>query len=195
MNITALLFGFALVLSFFPATAAEDKKEDAVEMALREVFTTYKKGDDEAALTQMRALVKIMEEKAAAAVGEQLPAEVGDWKGESMKKDDLGIVGGGISISRVYVKEEDRVTVKVMKDAPAIQPLIALLGNEDLLALSNRKTTSIAGEKAVMEGEHKLQMVLDQRIFVELEGSENVGEKDLVALARKLDLRALSKLK
>lgn len=195
MKIPAFLLSLVLVPFVHTSTAAEVKKEDAVEMALREVFITYKTGDDEAALTQMRKLVKLMEEKGATAVGDKLPAEIGEWKGEAMKKDDIAMIGGGISISRVYLNNDQKVTVKVMKDAPAIRPFLALVGNKEFLALSGRKTISIAGEDAAMERAHKLQLVLDKRIYVELDGNEKVEERDLVSLARKLDLRALSKLK
>ncbi len=173
---------------------AEEKTEDEIEMGLRNVFTVYKKGDKKEALERMRALVKLMEAKSADAVAELLPEEVGEWKGETMKKEDLSIAGGGVSISRVYVDAEKNVTVKVIKDAPVIKPLIAMLGNKELLALSGRKTSRISGEVAVMEGERKLQMVLDERIFVELVGNAASDERDLVSLVRKLDLRAISKL-
>ncbi len=174
--------------------AAEKKEEDEVEKGLRQVYATYRAGDDQEVLAQLRALVKLVEAKAADAVGELLPAEVGDWKGESMKREDLTIAGGGISISRMYVSEEKQIAVKVIKDAPVLKPMIALLGNKDLLALGNRKTHRISGEIAVMEGERKLQMVLDERIYVELVGNAEADEQDLVSLARKLDLRALAKL-
>jgi len=75
-----------------------------------------------------------------------------------------------------------------------LKPMIELLGNKDLLALGNRETHRISGETAVMEGERKLQIVLDQRIYVELVANEGADRKDLVSLARKLDLRALAKL-
>ena len=145
-------------------------------------------------LVQLRALVKLVEEKAADAVSELLPAEVGDWKGETMKREDLTIAGGGISISRMYVSEEKQINVKVIKDAPVLKPMIALLGNKDLLKLGNRKTERISGETAMMEGEHTLKMVLDERIYVELAGNEETDDRDLIGLARKLDLRALAKL-
>jgi hypothetical protein len=71
---------------------------------------------------------------------------------------------------------------------------MALLGNEELLKLGNRKTMRISGQTAVMEGEHKLQIVLDGRIYVELLGNDKAGERELVSFARKLDLRAISKM-
>ena len=189
-----LILALGIVVWISGNVVAEEKTEDEIEMGLRNVFTVYKKGDKKEALERMRALVKLMEANSADAVAELLPEEVGDWKGETMKKEDLTIAGGGVSISRVYVDGEKNVTVKVIKDAPVIKPIIAMLGNKELLALSGRKTSRISGELAVMEGERKLQMVLDERIFVELEGNAVSDERDLVSLARKLDLRAISKL-
>jgi hypothetical protein len=84
---------------------------------------------------------------------------------------------------------------KVIKDSPLVKGLIPLIANEDLLKLTGRKTHRISGETAVMEGERKLQLVADGRILVELVGNAEADEKDLVALARKLDLAALAKMK
>ncbi len=189
-----LILALGIVVWISGNVVAEEKTEDDIEMGLRNVFTVYKKGDKKEALERMRALVKLMEANSADAVAELLPEEVGDWKGETMKKEDLTIAGGGVSISRVYVDGEKNVTVKIIKDAPVIKPIIAMLANKELLALSGRKTSRISGELAVMEGERKLQMVLDERIFVELVGNAASDERDLVSLARKLDLRAISKL-
>jgi hypothetical protein len=108
----------------------------------------------------------------------------------------LAIVGGGTSISRAYVSTGNRtLTVKVVKDSPLVKQLIRLLSNEDLIRASKRKTHRISGETAIMDGEQKLQLVLDQRIFVELTAGETVGETELVAAARELDLRALAAMK
>ena len=190
----SLPFLFSLLLLPQVIFSAEKKEEDEVEVGLRQVYSTHKSGDNQEVLNQLRALVKPVESKAADAVGELLPEEVGDWKGESMNREDLTIAGGGISMSRTYVSEEKQITVKVIKDAPVLKPMIDLIGNKDLLALSNRKTHRISGETAVMEGERKLQVVLDERIYVELVGNDKADEGDLVTLARRLDLRALAKL-
>lgn len=190
----SLPFLFSLVLLPQVIFSAEKEEEDEVEAGLRQVYSTYKSGDNQEVLNQLRALVKLVESKAADAVSELLPAEVGDWKGESLNREDLTIAGGGISILRKYVSEEKQITVKVIKDAPVLKPMIDLIGNKDLLALSNRKTHRISGETAVMEGERKLQVVLDERIYVELVGNDKADEGDLVTLARRLDLRALAKL-
>ena len=166
---------------------------DPFEDGMRQAFTDYKKGDNEAVSAKLRELLKIMEEKDAAKVGTLLPDAVDAWKGETMKRED--VPGGGIAMSRVYVSGEHHITVKVVKDSPLVAQLLPLLANEDLIKMTNRKTHRIAGETAIMDGEHKLQIVLDERIYVEFAGDDATGETELVSLATKIDLGKLAKLK
>jgi hypothetical protein len=199
MNILRRALIVTAALSALPlaAYAAEPAKKpvDPFEEGMREAFVAYKKSDYEATTAKLRELLKIMEEKSAEKVGEVLPAAIEDWKGEGLKRDDLSALGGGASISRTYEKDTQEITVKVVKDSPLVKQLIPFLANEELLRLSNRKTHSVSGEKAVMDGEHKLQLVVDGRIYVELVGDDTTGEKDLLGMARKLDLNALAKMK
>ncbi len=182
--------------SLLPLMAKDElKKIEGFEEGMRQVFAHYKKGDSEAVTAKLRELLKLMEEQGAAKVGSLLPDKVNGWNGETLKRDDLGAVGGGVSISRIYISGTHRIEVKVMKESPIMAQLLPLFANEDLIRMSNRKTQRISGETAVMDGEHKLQMVLGGKIFVELAGDEATGETELVALARKLDLAALAKMK
>ena len=173
----------------------EPKKVEDFEEGMRQVFADYKKGDNDAVTAKLRELFKLMEEKGAAKVSSLLPDKVNAWTGESLKRDDLTSVGGGVSISRVYISGARRIEVKVMKDSPLLAQLLPLFANEDLIRMSNRKTHRISGETAVMEGEHKLQIVVGGKIYVELAGDPGTGETELVAFARKLDSDALAKLK
>jgi hypothetical protein len=168
---------------------------DRFEEGMRQAFADYKKGDHEAVTAKLRELLKLMEERGAAKVAALLPDELNGWKGENLVREDLGMVGGGVSIARTYSSGNREIKIKAIKDSPLVKQLIPLLTNEDLIRASNRKTHRIAGETAIMDGERKLQMVLDQRIFVEITGDDTIGEKELVAAARLLDLRALAKLK
>ncbi len=162
---------------------------------MREAFAEYKKGNGEAVTAKLRELLKLMEDKGAKKVNGVLPDDLAGWKGDVLKRDDIGMIGGGVALSRAYQSEGKKVTIKVVKDSPLVKQLLPLLTNQELLELSNRKTHRIGGETGVMAGEHKLQLVVDSRIYVELEGGEETGETELVALARKLDLNALGKLK
>lgn len=166
---------------------------DPFEDGMRQAFKDYKAGNDEAVTAQLRGLLKLMDEKGAGKVGEMLPDNIDAWKGETVKTDT--VPGGGLSLSRVYGSGDHRITVKVIKDSPLVAQLLPLLANEELIKLTNRKTHRIAGEMAIMDGEHKLQVVVDERIYVELEGDAGTGETELVKLATKLGLERFAKLK
>lgn len=186
-----------LILALLAANlvSAQPAKPDPFEEGMRQAFAEYKKGNHEAVTTKLRELIKLEEERGAAKVESVLPDAVEGWKGETVKTEDLALLGGGRAISRSYTSGNRVITLKVVKDSPLAKQLIPLLTNEDLLRAGNRKTHNIGGETAIMEGERKLQMVLDQRIYLEITGDETLFEKDLVAFARKLDLKALAKLK
>jgi len=193
----ALLSLLVVAALSVPAVFAKEeaKKPDLFESGLRQVMDDYRKGNEEAVVEKLRVLLKMMEEKGAKKVGDLLPEAIDAWKGELLKQEDLAAFGGGVSMSRLYASGKKEVTVKVIKDSPVVKQLIPLIGNEELMKLANRKTYSISGETAAMEGEKKLQLVVDQRILVELTANAEAEEKDLVALARKLDLNALAKMK
>jgi len=197
MNLIIRQLLLAPIFCALPLSAAPGDSEfvDPFEEGMRQAFADYKKGDQEAVTAKLRELLKLMEEQGAKKVGEVLPENLEKWKGESMKRDDLAAIGGGIALSRTYVLGGQEITVKVVKDSPLVKQLLPFFANEELLRLGNRKTHSISGETAVMEGENKLQMVVDERIYVELVADKGSVEKDLVALARKLDLSALEKMK
>ncbi len=187
---------FAIVSSLLPVTAKDEpKKIEAFEEGMRQAFADYKKGDNEAVTSKLRELLKLMEAQGAAKVGTVLPDAVDAWKGETLKMDDTGALGGGVSLSRVYVSGEHRLTVKVVKDSPVVTELLPLFANEELIRMTNRKTHQISGNTGIMEGANKLQIVVDGRIYVELEGDPTTGETELVAFARKLDLASLAKIK
>lgn len=194
-SIRRLLVLTALAACTFPAAAQNRPKGDAIEEGLRQAFTDYQKGDHEAVSEKLREILKQLEEKTVEKVAELLPKTIEYWQGGELMRDDLGLLGGGVSLSRTYTAAKREATVKVVKDSPLAKQLIPLLGNNDLIALSGRKTHRISGQTAVMEGDKKLQMAIDGRILLEVTGNQDAEEKDLVAIAKKLDLAALAKMK
>jgi hypothetical protein len=194
LSILAIVATASFALS---ANAQDTKKrmDAAFEEGMRSAFADYKKGDTEAVTAKLRELVKLLEESGAEKVGELLPETIEFWKGGLLKRDDIGALGGGISLSRSYTASDREVTVKVVKDSPMAKQIIPLLANEDLVRLSGRKTQRINGQTAIMDGEKKLQMVLDGRILVEVSGNDAATEKDVLMITKALDLKALEKLK
>ncbi len=186
----------AAVFTLLPLPVkAQPVKIEGFEEGMRQAFTEYKKGDTDAVTAKLRELLKLMEAQSAIKIGALLPDAVDAWKAESLKIDDGAAGGGGVSISRNYVSGENRIGVKVVKDSPTVTELLPLFANEELIKMTQRKMHKISDQTAIMEGENKLQIVVDGRILVELEGNAATGETGLVAFANKLDLAALAKIK
>ncbi len=179
-----------LVLTcMIPAAALGDEFEDG----MRAAFASYKKGDTAAVTAKLRELFAVVEAKEAAKFGELLPETVGAWKGDAASTGEMA--GGGTAVTRIYKSGEKTITVIISKDSPLIGQLLPLLANPDLIEMTHRKTHKIAGETAIMEGEHKLQIVLKSRIYVEIGGDDTTGEKELVDFAGQAGLEKLAQAK
>lgn len=176
-----------------PFSAAADEK-DAFEKGIRETWELYKQGKEDEVADKLRELLKIVEEREAEKVIEVLPSQIDFWKGAGLEREDLAAMGGGTSISRVYATGKRKVEVKVIKDSPLMKRLAPLIANPQLLALGNRETHKISGKTAVMDGDKKLQMILSDRIYLEVNAMGEATEKDLVDLTKELDLKALAKI-
>ena len=55
----SFLIPFSFLALSVVSFAAEKKEEDEVEIGLRQVYATYKAGDDQEVLAQLRALAKL----------------------------------------------------------------------------------------------------------------------------------------
>jgi hypothetical protein len=170
-------------------------KGDEVESGLREAYTLYQAKKYGEVSAKLRELLKLLDEKDAARVGEILPARIEDWESGELKREDLALLGGGISLERAYFWGVKEIKIKLVKDSPILKGVIPLLQNKELLALSGRKTHSILGETAVMENERKLQLVVEENILLEVTGNEHAKESEVVGLARGLEVKRLKEMK
>ena len=175
--------------------AAAPTKGDAVEEGLRDAYKAYQAGRHDEVTDTLRNLLKLMEEKNAKKVEGALPETINGWNGNDIEREDLTVVGGGLSLKRTYQHGEKSVTVKVVKDSPLVDQWLKILANEDLIRVSGKKTYNISGETAFVEGKLKVIIAVEGEILVELKGDNDCKESDLISLARKLNLKALKKMK
>lgn len=174
---------------------ADDKKKDDVEQGLLLAYNEYQKGNYSAVNDKLREVIKLVEAKNAKRVGDILPEKIDDWFGTELKREDLAAIGGGISVKRSYNQESKSINVKLVKDSPLVDKWIQMLANKDLLNASGKKTYTIDGETALIDSPLKVLVAIEGEILLEITGDNDCKTKDLVAFARKLDFKALKKLK
>ena len=188
-----LLSILALLITSTSAQA-EEKKKDSIEQGLREAFSAYQKGDLENVTLKLKEILKAIDEKQAAQVGAVLPDQIEEWKASPLKRENLVAVGGGISMKRTYTLKEKSITAKVVKDSPLVDELLKILSNRSVLKHTGKRVHTIAGEAALVDSERKLLIGIDGEILLELEGDNDCETKDIVAFARKLDLKKMKAL-
>jgi hypothetical protein len=195
MKTNSLCWLTSLVIAGALAAAPGPGKEDPIEKGLRDAYRAYQAGDHGQVTDTLQALLKLMEEKNAKKVEEVLPEELNGWKGAQLEREDLSVLGGGISLKRTYQQDEKSVTVKVIKDSPLVDQWLKVLANEDLVRASGKKTFNISGETAILEEDLKVLISIGGEILVELKGDNDCRDADLISLARKLDLKILKNMK
>lgn len=194
MNIfSRFILGF-LILSLPLTAQSREKKKDPIEQGLRAAFSAYQKEDLDAVAEKLQAILKLIDEKKAALVGEVLPDKVEDWKADELEREDLSALGGGISVKRTYTFEEKSITAKVVKDSPMVDQWLKVLSNRDALKFTGKKVHTIDGEAALVDSERKILIGIEGEVLLELEGDNDCEAKDILAFARKLDLKVMKKL-
>ena len=192
-TLLTFLLSFGL-LSVSLSAQSKDKKKDPIEQGLRDAFSAYQKEDLDTVAAKLKEILKAIDEKKAAKVGAVLPDEIDDWKADELKREDLAALGGGISVKRTYTREEKSITAKVVKDSPMVDQWLKILSNRDALKFTGKKVHTIDGEAALVDSERKILIGIEGEVLLELDGDNDCEAKDILAFARKLDLKAMKKL-
>ncbi len=106
-------------------------------------------------------------------------------------------MGGGINVSRSYHSTDGQeVRIEMITDSPLLSSVMMLLSNP--LIMGGGRLVAINGEKGIEEWrpeEHsgKIQIVLQNRMLITVEGN-NLKSKDILYdFAKKLDFARIKK--
>lgn len=101
--------------------------------------------------------------------------------------------GGGITASRVYYNDEQRIEMQLMMDSPMLQAFSMMLSNPSMIAMSGGKLTKIQGIQAVqkVDGDQlEIQFVTPGGAMITLSG-DNAAQSTMLKLANAIDLKKL----
>lgn len=181
----------AMILCLSAGSVAADEAGNL----FKDAWKKYQDHDYGEVTGKLRDLIKLLEDKTARRAGMAIPERVADWSGGDLKRESLAFMGGGVSVQRAYRKGAKEITVKLLKDSPVGDEIMKVLANDQLLSASGKRVHRIFGEKAIVENERKLMMVIGGEIYLEIVGDNDTKTADLVSFTRKLDLRLMKKMK
>lgn len=167
----------AALLLMFPAAALA---ADDVPARLDSARTAYQKGDIARAARDAEAALRQMQDRLGKMFAETLPTMGGRWKAEPVETDSLGEIGGGLSVSRAYTRDDTSLNATLLLDSPEVASALAQLAATP--GQPNVKKVKAAGEDALLRfdaatGTGEVTMVVAGRAVLEIQG-DNINNSD-----------------
>jgi hypothetical protein len=181
-----LLAAIALLpLGLSPARA------DEVGDAIAEAARAWRAGDGNAARTALEEAMQLLAQRNASGMGAALPAPLPGWTAEAAESNTAALgVFGGTQASRTYTNAQGQtVRIQVTADNPIIAQLAMVMTNPAMAGAMGR-LIRIGGQRAIQTNSNEIQMLVDNRILVAVEGDAPVEAK--LAYARAIDLGRLA---
>ncbi len=193
-----LLLACALVLAVSPAmaeTAANDDVLTTIDQAVKQ----YKSGDFAGAASNLDYAAQLVRQKKSEKMKEILPAPLDGWQAKEASAQAVGtaVLGGGVTVSREYRRDNATVTVEIVSDSPVLQSVMMMLSNPMFAGASGGTLRTIKGQRGIIKYDAaakrgEVSIVVGGRFMVTVKGSQ-VQEQDLIAYAEAVDYQALSR--
>ena len=184
-SILAAVAGAAL---FQTTPARADEISDAIGAAQR----AYQAGQLGETQTALQEAMQLLAQRSAAGLGAALPEALPGWTAEDVQSNAAGVAGvfGATMASRRYSNAQGQaIEIQVMSDNPMIAQLAVVMANP-MLAGAMGRVVRIGEQRAIQANDGDVQMLVDNRILVQVQGDTAPEVK--LAYARAINLARLA---
>jgi|GEM_PF-1123471 len=188
--IAAATIAAAVCASALPARA------DDVANAIEQARTAYGRGDLTHSLTALQTATNALYVKLSEQFGKCLPAGPAGWEAAPVESQSLDSIGGGLTVTRGYMKGDATLNASLVVDNPAVAAGGApfkqapkpgwskvKVGNDD--ALLHFDAPNHSGEIMILVGD---------RALLQIEGNEIPKEDTLIEAAKGWNIPGIKKL-
>lgn len=191
MKMLAKYLFTGLVITSLPLCASEAEINEAISAASKH----YAAGELSLAIAQLDYASTLMRQEKGEQVKQAFPPAPAGWQAEDAEAEvaAAAMFGGGISASRHYYNDEQRIEMQLMMDSPMLQAFSMMLSNPSMIAMSGGKLTKIQGIQAVqkLDGDQlEIQFLSPSGAMVSLNG-DKAAQSTMLALANAVDLKKL----
>jgi hypothetical protein len=190
----ALLSALALLAA--PAAQADDIT-DQLERGLK----LYKEGKYGEALGEIDFASAQIRQKKADTFAAAFPEPPAGWTGDKAETQAIAkaLFGGGITASRSYKQDKNRVKMEIITDSPLLQSMAMVINNPMMMqGGSGMKPVRVGDEKGMLQmhgNRAELQMIVDGKVLVKVEANAGDKSEDTAKeFAGRLDLKKLKDL-
>jgi hypothetical protein len=163
-----LLAAAALLPALVIAPAQADEVTDAIAAAQR----AYQAGKLQETQTALQEAMQLIAQRAAAQLKAALPEPLPGWQAEEAQSSATGAAGlfSATTASRIYRNSQGQsVEIEIMTDNPMIAQVAAFITNP-MLAGAMGRLIRIGDQRAIQGGDGNVQMLIDNRILVQVRG-------------------------
>lgn len=188
--------GFLILLAFtVTALLAPPTQADELSDSLAKAQALYAQGKYTEAIAELNFAIAQIQSKQMEQYETLFPVPLATWTADKIESQAGMAMMGGISLSRYYHNEAGAsVTLSIVSDSPMMSGMLMAMGNP--LMLGGKKVVSIKGEKAVDDWDNdsksgKLQIIVDSRVLITIDGNSLEKKEDLLAYANAIDFAKL----
>ena len=188
MIVSRILLTAALTLVAAAAYAGDDVLE-AIDHARK----AYEDGNLSTAKQQLDLASQLVGQKNAESLAALLPEPLSGWKGDKAEKTAVGTaVFGATSASRLYHGPDGHtIQVRITGDSAMVMQFAQLFLNP-IIAGTMGKLITIGNQRAVQSSEGTINIVVNNKYLVTVEGSADAAAK--LAYAQAVNIAKLSKM-
>lgn len=173
-----------------PALAA-----DTVPAHMDAARAAHAKGDLARAALELEAAVDELHARLGKLLGDFFPPVPAGWQAEAVETQSLSGSGGGLSVSRAYLRDDNSINAALILDSPAVT---AVLAQFQAQPQPNAKKVKVGTEDAMLrwdpqERTGEVLMVLGGRILLQIEGDNLPNGELLSEVARGWNLAGIRK--
>jgi len=179
----------------------DDEIRPPFEVELKAAVMAYREGDFEKAREHTAKGLAMLDELKAGTITATLPEPPEDWRAGEIRNEDVpAFLGGGRVLKRLYEEKDSdkRIELEVIFESGLSKIFVGLVGNDAVAEAQGFKMRRIGREHALIKQTDKgleIHIPVEEKILVKLTGKGGAEEKEVLDLARDIDLGTLRKLK
>ena len=173
--------------------------EDNVLSTIAEATRQYTSGDYTGAASNLDYAAQLVRQQKSERMKSLLPEPLAGWEGKEANAQALGaaILGGGVTVSRDYKRDNSRISVEIVSDSPVLQSVLMMINNPMFAGAGGGKLETLKEQRAIVKYDSgkesgEMYVVVDSRFVVTIKGKK-VTREDLMAYGEAIDYAALEK--
>jgi len=189
---------FLITVLFVCNTVFNAWAEDTVLSTIEEAVKQYNAGEYAAAASNLDYASQLVRQKKSENMKQLLPEAPAGWKAGEASAHAIGsaVLGGGVTVSRDYYKDDAAISLEIVSDSPVLQSVLMMINNPMFAGAGGGKLETLKGQRAIIKFDDQkksgdIYVVVAGRFMVTVKG-HHVTREDLIQFAEAVDYKRLS---